>query len=595
MTHISPQGALLQAELYGLRTEADSVRHQIKVSSAVERKFYAKAYLWWRKARDEKDFLADEYNKKGIAFKAGQNSISWRPLLKLVTDKMITKTDLDIWSRAFGVIHDDFDQDPGHYVHDPVGQIDYFIESRGGKTGVAGYHPKTTKVDEDDTTHTPEDAILFYDLNEDVIDDVFLELARDHYGHSPANALSPTSSTEFTADGFSLALLRRGSHGTEQVKTTALTNLVTDVLTNCYRADFEAAPLSLRCILEPLHIANVPLSISKSRDRFVEFAKLQAVDGAKDTVRTSRLLTYRYSIGDLLLSMAHVNSSVVVHATPNIALVSDAIADLVLLPYLRRSIEVRLLHQQMFNAFASPSAAFSRSVDLSVHRHLLSLPMKAAVTDYLKRHEINQQQASRFIRNLRHDSISLVAPTHGSLPLSQPQFNAEQFTGSWLASVTHEWLRRTVTAFFDLWIVEYGIKANRPMNRVLALYMDENFLHVGYELGSQTGFDSYKELPMDAGAIKGKAQIVVRSVDLTFVLRQICDLPITGQIDLEASNKALVLRFETDACRYAVAIPASDEAGIRRSDCFSKYTISQEPAAEDDYFDNDAEGMNVEV
>lgn len=44
MANVTPKAAALQAGLATLKTEADGVRHQIKVSSAAERKFYAKAY-----------------------------------------------------------------------------------------------------------------------------------------------------------------------------------------------------------------------------------------------------------------------------------------------------------------------------------------------------------------------------------------------------------------------------------------------------------------------------------------------------------------------------------------------------------------------
>jgi hypothetical protein len=55
----------------------------------------------------------------------------------------------------------------------------------------------------------------------------------------------------------------------------------------------------------------------------------------------------------------------------------------------------------------------------------------------------------------------------------------------------------------------------------------------------------------------------MRSADFAFVLRQIADLSVIGDLLMVADNDALVLRFSTTASDYEIWIPACNENGER--------------------------------
>jgi hypothetical protein len=114
-----------------LKAESANVRVQVKISAKVERRFYAGVYVWWREASQIAGYLEASFARNGIDFIPKQNRVSWRPLLKLVTDQAITVNDLSLWSKALDAVHADVLRDPAHYAADPIGQIDFFIEQRG--------------------------------------------------------------------------------------------------------------------------------------------------------------------------------------------------------------------------------------------------------------------------------------------------------------------------------------------------------------------------------------------------------------------------------------------------------------------------------
>ncbi|WP_421696179.1 hypothetical protein [Aestuariivirga sp.] len=572
----------LSSALTRLVEEASAVSTQIKITSAAERQFYAKSYLWWRQAQTAPKYLETVYAAKGISFNATQNRINWRPLLKLVTDGRITKTDLDIWSRAFAAIHDDFESDPEHYAHDPVGKIDYYIDSKGGKTGVAGYHDKADDLDDDDADESAEIYSLVYELDDDELKPVFEKLAKVYYGSAPSLAAQTASTAHFTEHGFGLALIRSGKPGFEYLSTINMVDLVDTVLVDSYRSDFVAAPTGLRPILETLHILNIPRVLSRSIDKFAEFTKIQGEGLSKTTVRANKQLIYRPNSKDFLLSRAHLLAAACVVARPKKDLFTEAKSDLLLSPYLRQSIEVRLLHQRTFNLFAPCEGDKYTCNDMGgVEDFSLAVAPKQELLDHLQGAGLDQKAIDR-ISNLNHDTIRFhpLPADHALRTMAEP--NVSGFVPTWTATVDIAWLSVAVSSFFDHWIVEYGVKSNRQMNRTMSIGLDSHGVLIGYEFNSDLGFDSSKELPFLTAVAQGTANLVVKSSDFAFMLRQVSDLPISGQINIAASEDVFSLNFETEACSYTVYIPASDDSGTRKRSGLRVYNVVRRAAAAKD-------------
>ena len=145
----------------------------------------------------------------------------------------------------------------------------------------------------------------------------------------------------------------------------------------------------------------------------------------------------------------------------------------------------------------------------------------------------------------------------------------------WKANVGLDWLRFASTEFFDRWIVEYGKKSTRPVNKTLGLALASSAITIAYEFDDELGFDNTKQIPLPSKSAKGAVELMMRSADFAFVVRQIADLNVLGDIELLADSDALVLKFETTASSYECWIPACDEEGKRSSKHFNAYEVVQ--------------------
>jgi hypothetical protein len=553
-----------------LKAESANVRVQVKISAKVERRFYAGVYVWWRQASQIAGYLEASFARNGIDFIPKQNRISWRPLLKLVTDQLITVNDLSLWSKALDTVHADVLRDPAHYAADPIGQIDFFIEQRGGKTGLAGYHSK----DEDQFDDQPAvKAQMLFELDDDEFEPAFLSEAEAYFSNVSGTGLLNAPPVHLTNQSFGMVLVRKSRSGVEVLSTSNASQLVREMLISSYRSDLRALPATMRAVIELLHVLNVPRVIAKSFDKFAEYVSVQERAGKGKSARPSnRRLTYRPLTGDFLLSLANVDSSVVIVARPKTSVIDRAAGDLFLPAYVRRSIEVRLLHQRMFNMFApSGSEQFISAPGNGLTDCFVSLRPKAAIIDLIKASGISETQAHARISNLRHPAIAFVPYIEDGKDHWQAAPKGKAFAPTWQATVSLDWLRDATRTFFDEWIAEYGAKAKREMNLTMRVVFDATGLLISHEFGDSAGWGSTKAIAMSPKPAKGAADMTVRSTDFAFVLRQIGDLEVTGPLHMEADHDALRLTFETGAMSYSVWIPSCNQKGVRSGKKFEPY------------------------
>lgn len=553
-----------------LKAESANVRVQVKISAKVERRFYAGVYVWWREASQIAGYLEASFARNGIDFIPKQNRISWRPLLKLVTDQAITVNDLSLWSKALNAVHADVLRDPAHYAADPIGQIDFFVEQRGGKTGLAGYHSK----DEEEFDDLPAvKAQMLFELDDDEFEPAFLSEAEAFFSNVSGTGLLNAPPVHLTNQSFGMVLVRKSTSGVEVLSTSNASQLVREMLISSYRSDLRALPATMRAVIEPLHVLNIPRVIARSFDKFAEYVSVQEQPGKSKSARAAnRRLTYRPLTGDFLLSVANVTSSVVIVARPKAPIIDRAAGDLFLPAYVRRSIEVRLLHQRMFNMFVPSAAdAFISIPGGGLTDCFVSLWPKSAVIDLVKRSGISETQARARISNLRHPAIAFVPYVEDGRDHWQAAPKQEVFVATWQAVVSLDWLRDATRAFFDEWIAEYGAKAKREMNMTMHVIFDTTGLLISHEFGDDAGWGTTKQVAIDPSVASGTVDMTVRSIDFAFVLRQIADLEVTGPVQMEADHDALRMTFETGALSYSVWIPSCNQKGVRSGKRFEPY------------------------
>lgn len=555
---------ILDVQLEALKLDVDSFSVLQKMTRQQECHVMATAYVWWREAQLEIGYLDNCYKKYGIS-KNKIKGINFRPLIKLVSSSKLARNDLEIWAKALPVIHNDFEKYAADYAVNPVDRICHFIQIRGGKTGLTGYFGN--KRDDEDE---PLENVALFSLNDNEFMPTLLSEARKYYETKSQSAIQlPT--LLLTDDGYSVVIVKKQANGYVLVGTTKEAALIDSALVSTYRSDFEALPLTMRVVLEPLHLLNAPSSLAKSYDKFIEASNLaDAWDKKRRKEKAFKRLTYKSDEKEFLLSNMQTNSGVVVKAKPRSDVMGRQHGDLFLPNSTRQSVEVRLLHQAAFNLF-KPSATdkFMHVGKEFVAANYVNLETKLVIEDL---NGVTTQEIKQHTINLTHPPLSFI-PFHSAfgVPRWQVTSKQEKITAKWQAQVDLDWLRTAVSTFFDKWIFAYGKKANRLVNKTLNVAFDAGSVVIAYEFDAKLGYDNTKIVALPQNASTGHVELTMRSADFAFVLRQIADLSIVGDLVMAADSGALVLKFETTASTYEVWIPSCDEIGERSSTHFEAY------------------------
>ena len=559
----------LDIQLATLQLDAANWNVLRKLARDTERRVIAEVYVWWRSAVAIDGYLEGCYEKNSISYNQKKDRVNFRPLLKLVTDNQIDGNDLNLWSQALLKIHSEVEKDTQHFSASPVESIAHFIETKGGKTGLAGYH-KQSEIDPD----RPEillSELKLCELSESEFLPVLQKEARAYYSgkqHQPSIALPALHITE---EGYSVVVVRKEGNGIVLVGTTNDAHLIDTALVKTYRNDFEALPLTLRSILEPLHILNVPRTLASSFEKYIENSDVKDTsenNGRKE--KSYRRLIYRPATSDFLLSNMSVSVGTVVIAKPKTALIDRDKGDIFLPSSTRQSVEVRLLHQGLFNLFApSSDDQFITVPPDHVASNFVSLETKVPVDDSSG---VTAAQIKLLTGNLKHPPISFI-PFYGLFgkPRWQVAPNNETFTPVWTAELSLDWLRNAATNFLDVWLKEYGNKAKREVNRILNIGLSDWQVCIGYEFDVATGYTLAQTLTLRDKANGSDVEVQVRSTDFAFALRQMADLNVQGSIKVQATKSAFVLFFETSASQYECWIPGCEDNGDRDATHFIAY------------------------
>lgn len=585
----------LDLELEHLRLDTANLNVLRKITRAQERRVMGDVFVWWQRARDVDGYLEQCYAANDIVFNRTQGEVNFRPLLRLVTQNQISNNDLETWAKVMPKVLEDVAKSPKHYAANPAEKIAHFVEQKGGKRALAGYYSSKTAINEP-TADAEIEPGLFFTLDEAEFVPTLLSASQKRYATSSPIAPVTIPTAKTTADGYSILLVRQGANGTQLIGSVDNQRLVDDLMINTYRNDFEAMPVTMRSVLEIIHILNVPKAIASSADKFIEYSNLKdAWNVGKKELAVKRLI-YRSATGDFLLSCQQVPAAVVVRAKPHLNLMQRDVGDTFLSNSTRKSIETRLLHQSMFNLF-EPSEADQYRVTsvpgISAHSILLSTKLEIADSAHVKASTIVQRT-----KNLNHPPISFI-PFYAMFgePRWQVDCKPADFKPAWAATLNLNWLRHASNEFFEQWIAEYGVKAKRAINNVLELRANVSEIRLGFEYEKTLGFDNSKLLTMPSGQAKGTVNLHVRSADLTFVLRQIADLNVIGAIGIQADDHAIVLNFSTSANSYQCWIPACDLSGSRSTKHFTIYrpVPSPNPVRTEDPDDLEPEATDEEL
>jgi hypothetical protein len=546
-----------------------------------ESMFWARVYLWWREVRSHQSYLRAEYTKHNITSYATRG-INFRPLLRLVTRDEISKSDLDIWASTLQIVHEDFEARPEHYLHDPNGAIAHFIKTEGGKTGV---RLKWSLPDLD----SEDDAELgLFELDDREFNPLFKTGYESYFADIVSPALQDPPPAFTDKDGYGVVLVKRDASGVVYLGSSSDSKLIRDLSMESYRGNLDAMPLTIRAVLEPLHILNVPFVIAKDEARFNELSrvsdKLSDKKNAKEL--SHRRLIYRPLQQSFLLSQTAVDASVVVHAEPKTQIINRADGDIFLQTSTRQSVETKLLNARRFNLYSTPDPEVFREVPPGfIASHTVKLENKLPLNVYA---DVLTGSLEAHISNYNHPSLSFI-PFYESFGRSrwQVDFKPNSFSSVWQGKIGLRGLRDINARFLQQWIKSYGPKHKRSAHKILKLRFSTDMLTVVWEF-TGTQFEIYKEFNVASGGLtdggSGDFELYVLPRDFVFVMGQIAELNLLEDMFIAVAKHAIYLSFETAAAKYSCWIPACNEKGKRSYKNFQPYnpvTSIDPPPSED--------------
>jgi hypothetical protein len=571
-------------QLATLKTATRNVLLQIRKTNKQEREHLAAIYVWWRSVKDVTGYLTDLYAKNGIEYYNIKNKINFRPLLTYLTNGEVESNDLNYWQQTLRAIDVEYQTDPNHYGNESIVRIAQFLDMNGGKTGLAGYHNKVDEDEIEDGELKREDVErLAYSLDEEKLFPTFLWEAKAFYEACTSLQTATLPALNTTQDGYSVVVVKRDGTQAKLLGTVNEQSFIEAMLATTYRKNFEALPTTMRCILEALHLLNVPLAVAYNIDKYIDHVEGYEHQKDLNSMRDKRRLIFRKNSADILLSNVTKQLGVVLTAKPKHELFPNLAGDIYINNNLRLSLEVRLLHQTMFNMFTTQHKEQYVEVPKGfLHAYRLPIETKQPMADEKTGEFFDATTAAlvkRHTHNITHPSISWTPFYKSNVPTikkiatnTQADLVDAPFKAKWQGVANIDWLRNVVSEFFDGWIVKYAAKAERDINMAMHLQLQNESFTVGYEFGKK-GYDNHKAFEL--AKAMGSLELQVRTGDFAFVIRQLADLNVQGNIAIQANSDGVLLHFETSANNYTCLIPACTVKGVRHAALMQQYTPSQ--------------------
>lgn len=543
-----------------------------KTTQKAEREYMVAVYLWWRDAHKHAGYLETLYSDNKYQYYKPAKGVNFTPLIRLTTGDALGKDYDSIWNRALNAIHEEFEKNSKRFKVKTDEKLANLFDVCGGKTGLA----EKWKISKNDEKQSDDfNQWLEFELDVDEFFGTIATEARNHYDKNQTESDLNFSDFQYNREGYSTLLVRQGKGGPVIVGSLADESLIDQALVATYRSDFDAIPICLRSVIETIHLLNTPNSASKDHNKFIDGTKFDDPLNSDKKLKQRRRIVYSKNESCFLNSQIHSHANPVVKAYPKISVFNQPPPDIHLAGNTQNWIETVLLRSRLFNIYKQyGNEQFSL---INLHSNLLyaiNLQNKFVLEDE------DEDKLRRYVKNLRHETICwqpfFERKTKHSSQISfdfvqhfPPDTNFTNF--NWHAELSIHSLRSISMEFFEQWISAYAEKHKRPMNSTFKLELD-NKICINYEKSETTQAHDIK-YAYDISNLKfeGKINLYVRSIDFSFILRQIADLNLISPLYLFAQEIGIILLFETEANCFSCFVPSCDLNGKRSEKGFNYF------------------------
>lgn len=561
--------AQLDVQLKSLQKDATRINFLVLQTRDKKYILAASTYLWWLVAKDRPEYLTQQYAAANITVELHKVKTDFRSIMELVSQKQMKEKDLAEWVRCLEAIHAEVKRAPDDYASkDAIQAIAHFIDTNGGISGLA----RGSKAGKTLPTVKTADNDDYFTLDEKEFNPCIFDEASKY--HSQQTSLPTIAANDITTNeyGYGLALVK--DDGNNMVVVGAVNDpvFIQDALVRTYRSDFEAAPQTVRSVIEPLHVLNEPKVISRHRGKFIKESKIADPYNKDEKLLAEKRLIFRAESNDFLLSQIGVDASPVVVSKPLAPVIVGAKADLFLPCNTRKEVETKLLDAKDFNLFEASNENQFDFARTGFHAsHTVALKTKVPIEDA---DGVSAETIKRHVHNLNHEPLRFMPFYKYYEQTWQVDADTNKFVPTWHCTTDMNFIQQLDQQFLFEWLTEIGSMANRDMHKTFEIILSANAFEIRHEKGKDD-YDQSVPIAITSGAAHGTAKLEVRTADFAFVLHQLAGMKVKGPIAITANQAAIRVQFKTSANAFDCWLPAADGNGERIASQFGKYLPSQ--------------------
>jgi hypothetical protein len=548
----------LREWLDGLASEASE---QTRLYDSSINKLYhclSSLYLWWREAQQIEGFLGELYEELNITTrkKNEENFVRVIRLAWRIDWDGSRGASLQKWSKALKEIHHEYETNKEKYKFNATDALILFIRKNGGVSGLI-----KDKTESDDETNDDDKKKTLKKKNksqrqkdnEARLKVKNKELA-ELYFENDAKTITELDLHDValaTNDkNYAIALIRKKSDGYQVLSVTENDDLISDAMIRTYARQQDSAPMTLRVVNEIIQTQAYPSEFEKFRHSLSLRSKIK--DENNKPMKQIRRLIYRANEKDFLLSENRTDCSVVTIAKPR-KFALNVKEDIFLSANDRNFIEQEIIQKRnlAFYEIVGKQELIENKDDAVKASHYIMCKYKI----------------DGYIRNLYFYKTSTIKQESNQ----QATFKPNELP-KWKAEINKEWVSEFNVRFLVSWLRSFGSSVNQRRNQVLRLDVGKQVvIHFDGENGV---FSRHIKDFTKMTHIEGEnLELHFHARDLIPTLHALAEQDVKGNIQLAASEHALVIQYKTAICDYSIAIPTTKKNGTRNKQAFASLGV----------------------
>jgi hypothetical protein len=545
-------------EIAHFQHDAD-VRSQIYLHKGL-----AGLYMWWRDAKEHKNYLEELYKENDITIRKTDGVEKFTGVLRLVWnldwDKS-NKASLQMWSLALREIHKEYESNSNAYKTNAEREIVNYIKYKGGINLLIGTDRYYKSLLEFEKPPKNERRLAQDEEDKKRIDLKHLELGELYFEKeaTPISKVQITKPFAVNRKGYALALVRKNSQNKFDILSTYNNQKeIENAIIETYKRNNKNVPTVLRLLTEIINTQSLPLALESDRKTYgdatseVFFDTKNNVD-TKVKVRQNKRLLFIKKTKEIIFSENRTSCSVVTTVKPKqypLLAKGDTFLTVNDKNYLERAI-IQNRNVSLYTTNDKIKIPLVRS-DISASHRLI-----------LKNTETHKERAIYFYDLQNIGEKSRIQAIRNSDYKIKPL---------WEASVENDWFGNVNAIFTNSWLENYGEQLTRDNHKAIEINFGKSGVLFKYD--GSVGFASKHTTIFDVVSIKPSSKplkVFVRSKDLFPVLDGLPHIEIIGRVAITANEDVVTISYKTELASYNIAIPTCNKAIKRNTSAFVAY------------------------